>query len=75
MRPAVRVGDWSYSLYLWQNPFLLGDAGYLVNRYPLNLLCSVVMALISYFLIEKPFLNLKSIVEKRTPGVPQTTLR
>jgi peptidoglycan/LPS O-acetylase OafA/YrhL len=58
-RPIVAVGVASYSLYLWQNPFLLGDAGTPLNRFPLNLVCTAVMATASYFLIEKPCLALK----------------
>jgi peptidoglycan/LPS O-acetylase OafA/YrhL len=68
-KPIAAIGIGSYSLYLWQNPFLLGDAGSIVNRYPLNLLCTAVMALFSYFLVEKPFLSIKTLIEKRTPGL------
>jgi peptidoglycan/LPS O-acetylase OafA/YrhL len=64
-KPLMFIGTLSYSLYLWQNPFLLGDAGTLWNSFPLNLVCTVAAALGSYFLIERPFLSLKERVESR----------
>lgn len=49
-----RIGIYSYSLYLWQQPF--------THYFPLpwNLLATAAAALISYYLIEKPFLRLKA---------------
>jgi peptidoglycan/LPS O-acetylase OafA/YrhL len=57
--PLVFVGTLSYSLYLWQNPFLLGDAGSRWNVYPLNVACAFTVAVLSYFLVERPFLSLR----------------
>lgn len=58
-RPLVLLGVLSYSLYLWQNPFLLGSANSVWTSYPYNLGFAFAAALASYFLIEKPFLQLK----------------
>ncbi|HUI80687.1 MAG TPA: acyltransferase, partial [Bryobacteraceae bacterium] len=62
-KPMVFVGVLSYSLYLWQEPFLnrLSDA--VINRFPLNLVLAFLAALASYYLVEKPFLNLRRRVE------------
>lgn len=64
-RPLVFVGVLSYSLYLWQelflNPF---DETSMFTAVPINLVLAVLAALASYYLIERPFLRLKS----RVPG-------
>jgi peptidoglycan/LPS O-acetylase OafA/YrhL len=58
-RPVVYIGALSYSLYLWQNAFInLGWEAW-PARFPVNILCSFVMALASYYLVEQPFLKLK----------------
>lgn len=57
--PLVYVGILSYSLYVWNNLFLYGTGPWLVNVFPLNFLCVFVMAIISHYLIEMPFLRLK----------------
>lgn len=60
-RLAIFVGGISYSLYLWQNSFLLADIDTWATKLPLNVLCAVGAALLSYWAIEQPFLRLKSI--------------
>jgi peptidoglycan/LPS O-acetylase OafA/YrhL len=75
-RPFVIVGLLSYSIYLWQQPFLLP---YNHNRadqiaFPWNLSLALLMAVISYLLVELPFLRLKDrfLAESK---VPKPTLR
>ncbi|MES2390775.1 MAG: acyltransferase [Acidobacteriota bacterium] len=58
-KPIAAIGVLSYSLYLWQNPFLLGSNGTIWTRFPYNLGFVVVASLLSYFVIERPFLQLK----------------
>lgn len=58
-RPMVWVGTMSYSLYLWQEPFLYFHADTWATRFPVNLILSFVAAWLSYRLIEKPFLKLR----------------
>ena len=58
-RPMVWVGTMSYSLYLWQEPFLYFHLDHWLTRFPLNLLLSFAAAWLSYRLIEKPFLKLR----------------
>ena len=67
-KPMVAIGVLSYSLYLWQNPFLLGDMNNLWTTFPQNLAFGIAAALASYFLVEKPFLRLKDKVEHRRRG-------
>jgi peptidoglycan/LPS O-acetylase OafA/YrhL len=53
------LGILSYSIYLWQQPFIR-NTDYWVNQMPQNLFFIFAAALFSYYLIEKPFLKLKS---------------
>ena len=53
------IGVWSYSLYLWQ-PFFIYKTGYGINQFPLNIAFTFIAAIISYYLIEKPFLKIKA---------------
>ncbi len=64
--PAVWLGRLSYSLYLWQQPFLVTrdpDWG-LLRELPWCLVPTFALACASYFWIERPFLALKSRLEK-----------
>jgi peptidoglycan/LPS O-acetylase OafA/YrhL len=56
--PVVWLGQISYSLYLWQQPFFFAPAGQ--PAYKLGL--GVLLACLSYYLVEKPVLALR---EKR----------
>jgi peptidoglycan/LPS O-acetylase OafA/YrhL len=66
-RPIAFVGVLSYSMYLWQQPFL--RPGHTL-RFPLNILCIGILALASFFLIERPMLRLRARVAggRRTPS-------
>jgi peptidoglycan/LPS O-acetylase OafA/YrhL len=56
------VGRLSYSLYLWQQPFLRhGSARVLVP-------CGLALAIVSYYAIELPFLRLRERIAKKTLG-------
>jgi peptidoglycan/LPS O-acetylase OafA/YrhL len=61
-RPIAFVGVLSYSIYLWQQPFL--RPGHTL-RFPLSMLGLGVVALASYFCIERPMLRLRARVEGR----------
>ncbi len=73
---AVRfVGRLSYSLYLWQQPFLMPEA-YPGGRpwfthFPLCLVPAFALACGSYFLVEKPFLALR---ERLSLAVPKSAV-
>ncbi len=63
--PAVSfMGVLSYSLYLWQQPFINRHAGEWYCAFPVNVLFAFGMALASFLLIEAPFLRLRSAVER-----------
>jgi peptidoglycan/LPS O-acetylase OafA/YrhL len=64
-KPIAFVGTLSYSLYLWQNPFFLGDYEGWFMTLPFNIGCVVIAAVISYYASESPFLKLKSRYEAR----------
>lgn len=60
MNYVTYIGVLSYSIYLWQQIFIFGEFTWLPDSISLRLLLTLLMALFSYYLIEKPFLKLKS---------------
>jgi peptidoglycan/LPS O-acetylase OafA/YrhL len=57
--PLMWVGGISYSLYLWQQPFLGPDGSSPFQVMPLNLIIAVTLAWASYRCIERPCLRLR----------------
>jgi peptidoglycan/LPS O-acetylase OafA/YrhL len=57
--PVAFLGVLSYSLYLWQQPFVNRDGSSVLTHFPLNCLFALSAALASYYFIETPFLILK----------------
>lgn len=53
------IGVLSYSIYLWQQPFIDRSSDAFVHRFPQNITLAFAAALASYYLIEKPFLRLR----------------
>jgi peptidoglycan/LPS O-acetylase OafA/YrhL len=55
------LGTVSYSLYLWQQLFLVTSAPNWgsMRRFPLNVMLAFLVASASHYLIEQPFLRLK----------------
>jgi peptidoglycan/LPS O-acetylase OafA/YrhL len=70
-RPIAFIGVLSYSIYLWQQPFL--RPGHSL-RFPLSILCIGVVALASYFFIERPLLRLRARVQGRRTNRGATIL-
>jgi len=70
------VGTISYSLYLWQQPFLNRHRAILLAAFPVNITCAVVCALLSFTFIEAPLLRLRERLRARdrTVRTPQTAL-
>ena len=58
-KPVAFVGVLSYSLYLWQQPFLNRNSSAWVTAFPQNLVFAVAAALASYFVVEKPLFGLR----------------
>lgn len=62
--PLVVVGWLSYSLYLWQQPFLDRSSTSLVTAFPLNILLATGLAVLSYVAVERPALGLRRRLER-----------
>lgn len=58
-KPLQMIGVWSYSLYLWQQPFLNREHPGFWTAFPVNIGCALALALGSYYLVELPFLGLR----------------
>lgn len=59
-KPVAYFGVLSYSIYLWQQPFINRDGTLrLFNTFPFNLLVAFLVAVAGYYLIEQPFLKLR----------------
>lgn len=56
-RFIVHIGILSYSIYIWQQFFVVGKYGWRI--FPLSILVIYVVSLISYYLWEKSFLTMK----------------
>jgi len=70
-RPIAFVGVLSYSLYLWQQPFLNRSSFHFINAFPVNLLLAFTLAAVSYFCVEIQFLKLrKRFLAKKVPVAP-----
>ena len=71
--PLALVGQMSYSLYLWQQPFLDRSSTAWWTRFPLNIALAATAASASYYLVERPSLNARKRIEAwwrrgRTPA-------
>jgi len=62
--PLVFVGLISYSLYLWQQPFLNRASPAPLAAFPLNIAAAVTLALLSYYIVERPALRLRKQLER-----------
>lgn len=61
--PIAFLGVLSYSLYLWQQPFVNRYSSSTLAHFPLNCLLAFAAALVSYYAVERPFLRLKKRFE------------
>jgi len=72
--PVMRyIGVLSYSLYLWQQFFISSGRAW-IGQFPQNVVLTFLAALGSYYLIEKPFLRLKSRFTTRIPAAEKTAV-
>jgi peptidoglycan/LPS O-acetylase OafA/YrhL len=67
--PLVKIGVFSYSLYVWQQLFLNPTSPSVLSHLPLNLLLVCAATTFSYFWIEVPFLRLRPrlLIWSQTP--------
>jgi peptidoglycan/LPS O-acetylase OafA/YrhL len=61
--PIVAIGRASYSIYLWQQPFLNRYGSGLPVSFPQNIAVLALVVLAAYFLIEKPSLAARSALQ------------
>lgn len=59
-RIMIKIGLYSYSIYLWQQLFLMSEMDSWINQFPQNVFLLIGASLFSYYLIELPFLRYKS---------------
>ena len=57
-RVTYALGVLSYSLYLWQQPFLNRASTQWWTAFPVNLLLALACAVGSYYVVERPFLRM-----------------
>ena len=76
-RSLSYIGTLSYSIYLWQQPFMHPLPGVPWTVLPLNILAMTAAALISYYLVERPLLRAREKIETRIfkPSVAVTPSR
>jgi peptidoglycan/LPS O-acetylase OafA/YrhL len=58
--PLRAIGVLSYSIYLWQEPFLDSKGNSPFQSFPFNLLAIAACSLCSFFLIERPLRRLRA---------------
>jgi len=61
--PVVWLGGLSYSLYLWQQPFMVESSNRWYATWPLNVALAMAAAILCHYAIEQPFLNLRKKIE------------
>jgi peptidoglycan/LPS O-acetylase OafA/YrhL len=58
--PAAFMGRISYSLYLWQQPFLNRHSVAPLAAFPINIACAFLCALVSFKFVEAPALRVRA---------------
>jgi peptidoglycan/LPS O-acetylase OafA/YrhL len=77
--PLVWVGEISYSLYIWQQLFLLHPPGHLplgrLSVFPLHIACAFAAAACSFYFMERPMIKLGKRLYVRKVYDPRRLLR
>jgi peptidoglycan/LPS O-acetylase OafA/YrhL len=74
-RPLRLIGVMSYSIYLWQSVFYTRAWTHVTplgrfNEFPLNAIGTLLVAALSYYLIEVPFQKLGHRLAPNVPRMP-----
>lgn len=66
------LGKVSYSVYLWQQVFLISrfPSWGVFRRFPVNVFCALMAGVISHYVIEQPFLKIKTRFQKSRKSSP-----
>jgi peptidoglycan/LPS O-acetylase OafA/YrhL len=64
-KPIVFLGVISYSVYLWQQLFLVHNSKSIISQFPISLILIGLASLISYYGIERPFLRIRQNLEDK----------
>lgn len=68
-RPLVFIGLISYSLYLWHPLFLFPDSSPTISSLILNLTLVALVSLASFYLVERPSLQIRQWLETKIFGM------
>lgn len=71
-KPIAYVGTISYSLYLWQQAAMFNTFNLSA---PAQVALSFAAALLSFYLVEQPFLKLRKRFEKKAPHAPSAAVQ
>ena len=74
-RGLVWFGTISYSLYLWQQPFVDRHAGAWFNRFPQDVVLGIAAAVLSYAIVERPFIRWSARRRARSAVIPLPVTR
>jgi len=74
-KPVAFIGVLSYSLYLWQQPFLNRLSDSPLSWFPINLALVVPPTLLSYYVVERPFLDLRKRIERKYAPASEFVVR
>jgi peptidoglycan/LPS O-acetylase OafA/YrhL len=69
-KPVAFIGVLSYSLYLWQQPFLNRDSSAWPAGFPQNLVFAFAAAMASYLFLEKPLMRLRNRLRTQSGTEP-----
>src|SRR5204862_3643955 len=58
--PLAWVGRLSYSLYLWQQPFLNRHSASFLASFPVNVAGATSAAMASYYCLERPLMRIRT---------------
>ncbi len=61
----THLGVLSYSLYIWQELFLDRTSTLAIARFPVNIICALCVAVVSYRFVEQPFLAWRERLQRR----------
>jgi peptidoglycan/LPS O-acetylase OafA/YrhL len=70
---AAFLGGLSYSLYLWQQPFMNPNTDAWWTQAPQGLLLAIGAAMVSHYAVEKPFMRMRRAVERKKKGTNSVT--